>query len=140
MKHILFLMMLFAGKQLYAQNPENWTQKDLIEPAELASVIQSGKKVPLIICVGPGAVIPNSIHVGMAKEEANLDKFKEEIKKYHRKKEIVIYCGCCPFEHCPNVRPAIQALKDMHYTNYRLLDLPHNVKTDWISKGYPVTN
>src|SRR5947209_13984385 len=77
MKHILFLMMLFAGKQLYAQNPENWTQKDLIEPAELASVIQSGKKVPLIICVGPGAVIPNSIHVGMAKEEANLDKFKE---------------------------------------------------------------
>jgi hypothetical protein len=25
----------------------------------------------------------------------------------------------------------------MKFTNYHLLNLPHNIKTDWISKGYP---
>jgi hypothetical protein len=25
----------------------------------------------------------------------------------------------------------------MKFTNYRLLDLPHNIKKDWIDKGYP---
>jgi len=31
-------------------------------------------------------------------------------------------------------------LKSMKFTNYHLLDLPHNIKTDWIAKGYPVLN
>jgi hypothetical protein len=25
----------------------------------------------------------------------------------------------------------------MRFTNYKLLDLPHNIKIDWINKGYP---
>ena len=66
---------------------------------------------------------------------------KEQLKKLPKNKRVVIYCGCCPFEHCPNVRPAIQLLKQMKFTNYRLLDLPKNIKIDWIDKGYPtVTN
>jgi hypothetical protein len=36
------------------------------------------------------------------------------------------------------VRPAIDALKEMKFTNYYLLDLPNNIKKDWIDKGYPV--
>ena len=51
--------------------------------------------------------------------------------------KVVVYCGCCPFEHCPNVRPAIDVLKEMKFTNYYLLNLSHNLKTDWIDKGYP---
>jgi len=50
----------------------------------------------------------------------------------------VIYCGCCPFEHCPNVRPAFQLLNEMKFTNQKLLNLSTNLKTDWIDKGYPV--
>jgi rhodanese-related sulfurtransferase len=97
-----------------AQNPVNWTKDQLLEPHELASVLTSGKKLPAIFSVGPGASIPQS-----------------------KDASIVLYCGCCPFENCPNVRPAIALLKDSGYTNYKLLNLPSNLKKDWIDKGYP---
>jgi thiosulfate/3-mercaptopyruvate sulfurtransferase len=90
--------------------------------------------------VGPGAIIPNSIEIGMVKDEKNLAKFQEQISKLPKSTNILIYCGCCPFEHCPDVRPAIALLQRMQFTNYHLLDLPHNIKTDWIAKGYPTLN
>jgi hypothetical protein len=134
---ILFILLL-SIQGLKAQNPENWTNKQLMEPPELAATLKKGKNLPVIICVGPGASIPNSIETGMTKDAANLDKLKQELATIPKNKKIVIYCGCCPFEKCPNVRPAIDVLKSMKFTNYKLLDLPHNLKTDWIDKGYPV--
>jgi hypothetical protein len=134
-----FLLVLFImGCNIsQAQKPVNWTADQLMEPAALAQTLKINKKVPIIISVGPGALIPNSIDIGMASEEKKLDKFKEEISRLPKDTSIVIYCGCCPFERCPNVRPAIDVLKKMKFTNYHLLNLPTNIKTDWISKGYP---
>ena len=129
---------MFFANNTHAQNPINWTSKQLIAPAELANDINSNKDLPVIICVGPGAIIPNSIHTGMASEAAGLDSLKAQLKNLPKDQQIVIYCGCCPFEHCPNVRPAINVLKEMNFTNYHLLDLPDNIKQDWIDKGYPV--
>ena len=83
---------------------------------------------------------PIRTEVGMTGKKEGLDKLKTELGKIPRDKKLVIYCGCCPFEHCPNVRPAISVLKEMKFTNYFLLDLPHNLKTDWIDKHYPVSN
>src|SRR5215831_14091092 len=138
MKKIMALMvMVLVFEVNHAQNPVNWTNDQLIQPAELAKLIKENKNVPIIFSVGPAATIPNSKAVGMARDEANLQKFKEELKKLPKDTKVVVYCGCCPYEHCPNVRPAIQALKDMKFTNYFLLDLPHNIRTDWIDKGYP---
>jgi thiosulfate/3-mercaptopyruvate sulfurtransferase len=134
----IFLFVISFCKNLSAQNPENWTSKQLAEPSELAAAIKSDKHVPLIFCIGPGAVIPHSIDIGMVKDERNLTRFKEEISKLPKSTNILIYCGCCPFEHCPNVRPAIALLQSMQFTNYHLLNLPTNIKTDWIAKGYPV--
>jgi len=134
---LVFLMILLA-KSGIAQNPVNWTRDQLMEPAELSQLIQKGKKVPVIFSVGPGALIPHSIDAGMASHPENLDRLKQELSSVPKKSKLVIYCGCCPFEHCPNVRPAISLLKELGFTNYRLLDLPHNLKTDWIDKGYPV--
>ena len=76
----------------------------------------------------------------MINHEEGLQKLTAVLKSLDKKKKIVIYCGCCPFEHCPNVRPAIDMLIDMKFTNYFVLNLPHNIKTDWIDKGYPVSN
>lgn len=129
---------LFFAIGAKAQNPVNWTDKKLIEPADLATAITAKKDVPLIISVGPGATIPNSVDVGMVNNKEGLDKLKAQLNTVAKDKKIVVYCGCCPFEHCPNVRPAIDALKEMKFTNYYLLDLPHNIKKDWIDKGYPV--
>ena len=137
----LFLVMgVCSCNNSSAQNPENWTKDQLVEPADLAASIKDGKDVPMMYSVGPGAVIPNSVDIGLVKDEKNLNEFKKQISKLPKSTNILIYCGCCPFEHCPNVRPAIAALQSMHFTNYHLLNLQHNIKTDWISKGYPVKN
>jgi hypothetical protein len=135
----LLILILLISKNTWAQNPENWTRKQLIEPSQLAQILQSGKDLPIIISVGPGATIPHSIETGIVKDLENLDKFKKELSTVPKETKIVIYCGCCPFEHCPNVRPAIAVLKDMKFSSYQLLNLPNNIKADWIDKGYPVS-
>ena len=119
------------------QQPENWTKEQLTGPAVLAQQIKSGSDIPIIYCVGPGVVIPGSIDIGATHEAVNLQKFRDSLKNVPRSANLVIYCGCCPFAHCPNVRPAIDVLKEMKFTNWHLLDLPHNVRADWITKGYP---
>lgn len=139
-KSCLFLLVagLFLALNTNAQNPINWTTKQLMEPRDLAAAIKANPQTPLVISVGPGAVIPGSFDAGMAGEEEGLKKLKAKVKDLPKDKQIVVYCGCCPFEHCPNVRPAINALKEMNFTNYYLLNIPDNIKKDWIDKGYPV--
>ena len=135
----ILLALLFVSICSQAQNPVNWTEKQLLEPADLASTIAAKKDLPVIISVGPGATIPGSLGIGMVNNPEGLQKLKDQLKTIDKEKKIVIYCGCCPFEHCPNVRPAIDALKELNFTSYYLLNLPHNIKKDWIDKGYPVT-
>lgn len=133
---LIFVSLFFCMQNANAQNPQNWTSKQLLAPAELAPVLKT-KNAPVIFSIGPAATIPTSIEIGMVKDKANLDKFKKQLNALPKNTKIVVYCGCCPYEHCPNVRPAIDVLNEMKFTNYKLLDLPHNIKTDWISKGYP---
>ena len=135
---LFFILFLFGCAQSQAQKPENWTADQLVEPAQLAETLASNKDIPVIFSVGPGAIIPHSIDMGMADDEANLARLKTGITRLPKNTNIVIYCGCCPFEKCPNVRPAIDLLKKMQFTNYHLLNIPTNIKTDWIEKGYPV--
>jgi len=107
-------------------------------PADLAAIITSTSETkPVILSIGPSAYIKGSIDIGDVKEKVNLDKLKEQVKKHPKNTDIVIYCGCCPFEHCPNIRPAFELLAKLKFTNYKLLNLEHNIKIDWINKGYP---
>ena len=137
----LFIAICFLWLQATgcAQNPQNWTAKQLMEPSELSSILKAGKNVPVVLSVGPGAIIPNSINIGMVKDKANLDILKARLSTLPKTSRIIVYCGCCPFEHCPNARPAIAALKEMKFTNYYLLNLPNNIREDWIEKGYQVS-
>ncbi len=135
--YCVFILVTVPCQDSSAQNPQNWTSKDLTAPSDLAATLKSNKNVPIMFSIGPGAIIPNSIDIGMVKDEKNMDKFREQISKLPKTANILIYCGCCPYKHCPDVRPAIALLKNMKFTNYHLLDLPQNIKTDWIAKGYP---
>lgn len=135
---LFFILFLFGCAQSQAQKPENWTADQLVEPAQLAETLASNKDIPVIFNIGPGAIIPHSIDMGVANDEANLARFKTGIARLPKNTNIVVYCGCCPFEKCPNVRPAIDLLKKMEFTNYHLLNIPNNIKTDWIAKGYPI--
>jgi thiosulfate/3-mercaptopyruvate sulfurtransferase len=119
---------------------EPWTESQLLAPADLAKMLGGPKdQQPVIICVGPGAVIKNSIDTGPAKDSLNLGRLRQQLVKLSRDGSVVIYCGCCPFEHCPNIRPAFSLLNEMKFTHQKLLNIEHNIKTDWISKGYPVS-
>lgn len=137
---LIVVLALFISSKSFGQNPVNWTSDQLVEPSELSATITANKNIPVIFSVGPGAIIPHSKDIGMVKDAENMKKFKDELANLPKDTQIVIYCGCCPFERCPNVRPAIQLLKDMKFTNYKLLDLPNNIKIDWINKGYPTQN
>jgi thiosulfate/3-mercaptopyruvate sulfurtransferase len=140
LKTIIVVASAFASQTLTAQNPVNWTSDQLMQPVQLAQMMQSNKPLPVIYSVGPGAVIPHSVDIGSVKEKDNLNEFKNQLGKLPKDAAIVVYCGCCPYEHCPNVRPAVAALKEMKFTNFKLLNLEHNVKTDWLDKGFPATH
>ena len=118
---------------------EPWRSDQLLEPADLAATINSTTSVkPLIISIGPGASIKSSVAVGPGSEAENLAKLEKLLSKEPKNRAIVIYCGCCPFAKCPNVRPAFTKLNQMGFTNHKLLNLTKNLKTDWIDKDYPV--
>ena len=140
MKFLLLTAVVLLCNCLRAQEPINWTSDQLMEPSDLSAAIKADKNIPLIFSIGPGAIIPHSRDIGMIKDAENMKKFKDELANLPKDTQIVIYCGCCPFEHCPNIRPAMQLLKDLKFTNYKLLDLPHNIKIDWINKGLPTQN
>jgi hypothetical protein len=117
---------------------EPWSDSQLMAPADLAAKLKhpEANKI-LIYSVGPGALIRGSLDMGPANAKENLDKLKHSLDKLPRNTEIVIYCGCCPFDRCPNIRPAFSLLVEMKFTNAHLLNIEHNIRTDWVAKGYP---
>jgi thiosulfate/3-mercaptopyruvate sulfurtransferase len=118
-----------------------WTPAQLMEPSDLAAGLKDiAANPPLIVCVGPSGVIKGSVETGPARDAKNLDSLQRLLKREDRQREVIIYCGCCPFKNCPNVRPAFSLLLTMGFKQPRLLDLSHNIKVDWIDKGYPVTS
>jgi len=115
-----------------------------IEPAELVKILQSSSQAkPLLIQVGSRllytqAHIPGSEYLGPGSSEAGMTQLRKRLEKVARHKFIVLYCGCCPWDHCPNVKPALDALQDMKFTNVKVLYIANNFGVDWVDKGYPV--
>lgn len=144
-KILIFLFLaittsVFASCQSTSQGQnEPWTQQQLLAPADLAKVLNDPKAPqPLVFSIGMQAIIKGSIDIGPVMMPENLNSLKQKLGKLSKNAQIVVYCGCCPFSRCPNVRPAMKLLKEMQFTNFKLLNLPDNVKVDWIDKGYPM--
>jgi thiosulfate/3-mercaptopyruvate sulfurtransferase len=115
----------------------------LITPEDLLKVIQSasGEK-PLILNVGPWllyrqAHIPEAEFIGPGSDKQALERLRTRVKTLPHNKAIVLYCGCCPWTNCPNVRPAFKTLSTMGFTNVKVLYIAGNIGTDWVDKGYP---
>ena len=60
------------------------------------------------------------------------------MKSVPKDRSIVLYCGCCPWNHCPNMRPAFKTMKQLGFTNVRALYITKNMDTDWVHKGLPI--
>jgi hypothetical protein len=138
---IVLAIMLLLVTAFKKSQTEPWTPDQLMQPEALAAIINdSATTRPLIISVGPVDLIKGAIKTGPAKEKENLKELKKLLANEDKKRSIIIYCGCCPFKDCPNIRPAFSLLTKMKFTNHKLLNLPHNLKMDWINHGYPMSN
>ena len=128
---LLFLFSSFVG--------------DRAEPEQIARLLSSANRPqPSIIYVGfpalyNGAHITGAILAGPASKPSGIDQLRQVVKDMPRNHPIVIYCGCCPFDKCPNIRPAYSALQDLGFSNIKVVVIPTNLHTDWVSKGYPTT-
>lgn len=117
-------------------------QTALIQPAELNGLLVSGKK-PTILQTGSHTLfteahIPGSQYTGAASTPEGLATLETRVAKMAKNAPIVLYCGCCPWGRCPNIRPAYTRLKGLGYTNVKVLYLAQDFGTDWVSKGFPV--
>jgi len=116
----------------------------LINPDELVKILQSAKsEKPLMIQVGSHVLyqqahIPGSEYIGPGSGENGLQALRKRMEPLLRNKFIVLYCGCCPWNHCPNVKLADEALRAMGFIHMKVLYIANNFGTDWVDKGYPV--
>jgi thiosulfate/3-mercaptopyruvate sulfurtransferase len=139
------LLFLFTVCLMSTQAIAQWSPiapGRLISPEDLAKMLQSGKEKPLMLQVGSHmlflqAHIPGSEYVGPGANEAGLQQLRKRVERLPRNKFIILYCGCCPWNHCPNVKPADDALHTMGFTNVKVLYIADNFGTNWVDKGYP---
>jgi thiosulfate/3-mercaptopyruvate sulfurtransferase len=143
-------MLLRASKSASARSLEPlppsdpWTPAQIVQPADLVNELSGPQSSrPIVVCVGfhtlyEGAHVPGAVYHGAGMSEQGLDDLKKWAKKLPASSNIVVYCGCCPLDHCPNLRPGFTALRDMGFTHLRVLNLPNSFAADWVEKGYPV--
>lgn len=115
-----------------------WTVNQLLEPAALATTIKTGTASPVIFNIGAVEDIKGATHIGAVSKPENLQKLRATVANLPNNTAIIIYCGCCPFIKCPNIRPAFSELQKLGFSNVKLLNLATNLKTNWVDKGYPL--
>jgi len=130
-------------RQMPASDP--WSSEQAVQPADFAKELTTAKGAgkPIVVCAGfrmlyIGAHIPGASFHGPGNSPQGLDDLKKWAQDVPRSAKIVVYCGCCPLWHCPNIRPAFSTLRDMGFTHLRVLLLPTNFNDDWIAKGYAI--
>ncbi len=112
-----------------------------VTPGDLARQLQSSHP-PLILNVGPQklydqAHIRGTEYMGAASTDEGRARLRERVQSLPKNAAIVLYCGCCPWEHCPNINPAFAELQKLGFTNVKVLYVAHNIGTDWVDQGYP---
>ena len=135
----LFLISVMTIAAFTWAEKDPWSEEQLMKPSELSLTLQSPlSEKPIIYNIGPVGSIQGAIHIGATNEHDNLQAFEKQLQSIPKDRAIVIYCGCCPFKDCPNIRPAFSKMTKLGFTNHKLLALPQNLKVDWIDKGYPM--
>jgi len=121
-----------------------WGKTQLMTPEELVKLLAgSGGAKPLVVYVGfeflyKGAHIPGARFIGTGREAKGIDALKRWAGSIPHDRDVVIYCGCCPFKQCPNIRPAFQTLREAGLTHLKVLEIDDSFVKGWVQKGYPV--
>jgi len=137
---VLLIALTFPLSRRADSDP--WTKAQTVQPAELAKELHSPKTAPKVVFVGfkrlySAGHIKGAEYHGTAGSEAGLKELTAWAVGVPRSTNLVIYCGCCPMERCPNIRPAFTALQALGFRNLRVLLLQQDFATDWAGKGLP---
>ena len=81
--------------------------------------------------------IPKSDYAGPGTNQEGRDLLRNALAGVPKEREIVIYCGCCPWDHCPNMKPALDVLHALGYQHVKALMIETNLSKNWIQLGYP---
>lgn len=117
----------------------------LIQPENLARLLaDSTARGPEVLHVGfkflfQSGHIPQSRYIGPGSKPGGLAALKQALRGIPRRQAVVLYCGCCPWIDCPNVRPAFRVAREMGFRNVRVLYIAKDLQHDWIGKGLPVS-
>lgn len=142
-------LVLTSGLALRAQQPEATTAKtpdipasELLQPSELESMLHEPTK-PLILQVGSHVLyaeahVPGSQYAGAAGTAEGLQTLSQLVANLRKDQPIVIYCGCCPWVRCPNIRAAYQKLHALGFTHVKAVYIAQNFGTNWVDQGYPI--
>lgn len=134
----------FMGGTPAATSAYSISTEQLIQPAELNRILHArGVEKPLILQVGSRLLfaeshIPGAEYAGASSRPEGQSQLQARVQPLPRRSFIVLYCGCCPWERCPNVAPAFHLLRGMGFTHVKVLYLASNFGADWAYQGYPV--
>jgi thiosulfate/3-mercaptopyruvate sulfurtransferase len=115
-----------------------------LQPAQLAQILLfPGSDKPLILQVGSHVLyreahIAGSEYVGAAGQDTGLQALRDRVRALPRDQFIVIYCGCCPWSRCPNIRAAYRQLLSLGFTRVKALYIEDNFGSNWVDHRYPV--
>lgn len=143
---LLVLVVFFGFSSAIRVSAADSTNLKTLTPEELVAILNaksSKAPKPLLLQVGSHmlylqAHIPGSEYVGQGNTADGLWHLANRVSKLPKNTAIVLYCGCCPWNHCPNVNPAYEALEKLGFTNVKVLYIANNFGMDWVDKGYPV--
>jgi len=143
---MLFTAILFSSTQSRASQADDLPPSGphVIQPDELVAAMKAGgAQKPVVLYVGPKvfyvqAHIPGAEYIGATGKPEGLEKLRARAASLPKDGAVVIYCGCCPWDHCPNIRPAFAELRKMGFTRTRALYLATSFGTNWVEKGLPV--
>src|SRR5258708_20159482 len=117
------------------QSSDPWTSAHILKPAELAQELADKNGTPpTFVYVGfrtlfAGGHIPAATFHGSASTEKGLADLKNWADALPRSTNLVIYSGCCPFENCPNIQPALTVLDKMVFKKTTVFVLPTSFPT-----------
>jgi hypothetical protein len=122
--------------------PETWTEAQVMTPEQLLQELSAPIK-PTVVAVTfkqlyEHAHVPGALYFGPGQSPVTIANLKQWAERQPKDEEIVLYCGCCPWPDCPNIRSPFALLKDLGFTKLRVVKIETDFRRSWVEKKYPV--
>ena len=119
-----------------------WPASAVVPPRTLVARLKS-KGTPIVLQISYDQLfeeghVPGAIHAGPGETPEGLAAVKKLVTGLPRDREIVVYCGCCPYKECANLLPVYRLMRKMGFTKLKVLQLDDDFTIDWTRKGFPI--